>query len=73
MVIGCGGSQQHSGGSGSGINVTPDQLSTTIDPVCKMSLESHAIADTATYKGKLYGFCNTGCKKAFLEDPTEYL
>ena len=72
-LIGCGGSHHDSSGSESGINITPDQLSTVIDPVCKMSLENSAIADTTLYKGKIYGFCNVGCKEAFLEEPEKYL
>ena len=73
LLISCGGSSNHTTSSGSGINITPDQLSDVIDPVCKMSMENRAIADTATYNGKLYGFCNTGCKEAFRKNPEKYL
>jgi YHS domain-containing protein len=47
-------------------------LASAKDPVCGMSIESGA-ADSTTYKGKVYGFCNTGCKDAFKENPGEYI
>ena len=34
---------------------------------------SAGVSDTATYKGKLYGFCAAACKDDFLEDPEAHL
>ncbi|MBB5645733.1 DJ-1/PfpI family protein [Pedobacter cryoconitis] len=42
------------------------------DPVCGMSL-SAGYADTANYKGKVFGFCSAMCKDAFKENPASYL
>lgn len=66
FFIGCGG------GGETNLKVTTEELSANIDPVCQMSLENH-IADTVHYKGKIYGFCSSGCKKAFEEEPEKYL
>jgi YHS domain-containing protein len=43
-----------------------------LDPICGMENSIH-LKDTANYKGKTYGFCNTMCKEKFLETPEEYL
>jgi YHS domain-containing protein len=42
-----------------------------LDPICGMDNATH-LKDTANYKGKTYGFCNTMCKEKFLENPEEY-
>jgi YHS domain-containing protein len=42
------------------------------DLVCGMPLTA-GIEDTASYKGKLYGFCATGCKEDFVKNPKEFL
>ena len=42
------------------------------DPVCKMKVAG-AVADTATYQGKLYGFCSTTCKQEFKKAPQDYV
>lgn len=42
------------------------------DLVCGMPLTA-GIEDTVTYKGKLYGFCATGCKEDFVKNPKEFL
>jgi len=44
----------------------PDELFSLNDPVCGMDLRDH-IGDTTLINGKLYGFCNPGCKKTFLK------
>jgi YHS domain-containing protein len=41
-------------------------LSSNIDPVCEMTLDNSMLADTAMADGKIYGFCNVGCKVEFL-------
>ncbi|MFN8308364.1 MAG: YHS domain-containing protein [Chitinophagales bacterium] len=43
------------------------------DHVCGMELEQASLKDTATYEGKMYGFCNEGCKAEFVKDPKKYL
>lgn len=42
------------------------------DIVCHMPLTA-GIGDTASYKGKLYGFCSPECKAEFVKDPTGYI
>lgn len=44
-----------------------------IDPVCKMEVEESTAAATSEYRGKTYYFCAMGCKKAFDQNPEEYL
>lgn len=44
-----------------------------IDFYCKMDNTKYGIADTITYKGKLYGFCSALCKNEFLLQPEVYL
>lgn len=49
-------------------------LSTTTDFVCGMDLDrDDMIADTFAYEGKIYGFCDPGCKEVFAKDPQSYL
>ena len=43
-----------------------------MDPICEMSVDRATVEDTAHYKGKIYGFCNPGCKETFKEDPAKY-
>jgi len=38
-----------------------------------MPVKKGEIGDTATYEGKIYGFCSSGCKDEFLKTPTQYL
>jgi len=38
------------------------------DPSCGMPV-SAGIADTAHFKGKVYGFCSAECKSLFLKNP----
>jgi YHS domain-containing protein len=54
-----------------GIKVT--QLALKTDPICMMPLKDGEIEDTTMYQGKLYGFCNIGCKTEFLKEPAKYL
>ncbi len=42
------------------------------DYSCGMPV-SAGVSDTATYKGKLYGFCSAECKADFLSKPEEYI
>lgn len=56
-----------------GIAITPDQLVSTIDPVCKMDMASFKITDTAHYNGNIHAFCSGHCKGLFKEEPTKYL
>lgn len=44
-----------------------------IDPVCKMEVEEDKAIATSEYQGKKYYFCAVGCKKAFDQDPEQYL
>ena len=55
------------------INVKISDLASAKDYVCGMDVEDGAIADTASYQGKLYGFCSTECKAEFIKSPETYL
>ena len=44
---------------------------TDIDLVCEMKVDK-TTEDTVHYNGKIYGFCNPGCKEKFQENPTKY-
>jgi YHS domain-containing protein len=44
---------------------------TDLDLVCEMKVDK-TVEDTVHYNGKVYGFCNAGCKKTFLENPGKY-
>jgi YHS domain-containing protein len=48
-------------------------LSDNMDHVCGMTVQTGSIADTTTYNGKVYGFCSTECKEAFVKEPQTYL
>ncbi len=73
ILIGCGGGRNKKMEGAKGIDVSPDKLSHKLDPVCQMGMEQHPIADTMTYKEKLYGFCSPGCKEAFTAEPEKFL
>lgn len=47
-------------------------LASDKDPVCEMAVDV-SVEDTAQYKGKIYGFCNPGCKESFKENPSKYV
>ncbi|MEJ2636336.1 MAG: YHS domain-containing protein [Calditrichia bacterium] len=51
------------------LNISADMLATAKDLSCGMDLTKYAIADTAVYKGQIYGFCSTYCKDKFKENP----
>jgi YHS domain-containing protein len=53
------------------LEVDPTVLASLKDPVCGMSVKNK-VTDTLTYNHKLYGFCGTGCKEAFLKEPLQY-
>jgi YHS domain-containing protein len=73
-LAGCnsGGSNNMQSDS-AGINITPEMLAQKTDPVCGMDMTQTKIADTLTVDGKLYAFCNTGCKDEFKADPSKFL
>jgi len=54
------------------ISIDPSLLATGKDLVCNMTVKNK-IADTAIYKEKIYGFCGTGCKEAFVAEPLTYI
>jgi len=42
------------------------------DLVCGMEVDEKTAAGKSEYKGELYHFCSTGCKKAFEKEPEKY-
>jgi len=50
---------------------TAEMVSNKRDFICGMPV-SAGIADTAHYKGKVYGFCAAECKQEFLKSPESY-
>lgn len=54
------------------ITLEASSLALDTDPVCKMPIEGH-LADTLNFNGKVYGFCNTACKKEFEKNSETYL
>src|SRR5688572_5268522 len=44
-----------------------------IDPVCGMKVEEATAAAKSEYKGKVYYFCSSDCKRTFDQDPEKYL
>jgi YHS domain-containing protein len=75
VVYSCssGGGSRHMSSSSSAIDISPDLLAQITDPVCGMDMTQTKIADTATVDGKLYAFCNSGCKEEFVANPSQYL
>lgn len=55
------------------IDISLSSLSSKTDPVCDMMLKQGDVSDTASYQGKMYGFCSSGCKEEFLKNPGQYL
>ena len=56
-----------------GTNIKLSQLASNKDYNCGMTLEEGAVADTASYNGKTYGFCSPECKADFLKNPQALL
>jgi len=50
-----------------------NSITMAIDPVCKMTVDEKTAQFKTEYKGATYYFCAPGCKKAFEENPEEYL
>jgi YHS domain-containing protein len=44
-----------------------------IDPVCKMDVDEKTARFTTEHKSETHHFCAPGCKKAFEENPKEYV
>lgn len=44
-----------------------------IDPVCGMEVDPAKAIHKTVYKGKIYYFCSSMCKKEFERDPENYL
>jgi len=42
------------------------------DPVCGMSVDPNTAPAKSEYMGKMYYFCNPGCKKTFDANPGQY-
>lgn len=56
-----------------GVDIQPDLLAVSHDPVCGMSMLHSKIGDTLSVDGKIYAFCNSTCKKHFAENPSDYI
>lgn len=54
-------------------NLKEGVIAMAIDPVCKMEVDEKTAEWTFEYQGETYYFCAPGCKKAFEENPEEYL
>ena len=61
-------SKMHSG-NGEKLNVAVVNVE---DPICGMKT-AEFLKDTANYKGKTYGFCNSMCKDEFKKEPEKYV
>ena len=48
------------------------KLALDYDPVCHMKVDGHT-TNTYKFKGKLYGFCSSGCRDAFAAHPEQFL
>jgi Cu+-exporting ATPase len=47
-------------------------MATTMDPVCKMEIDSDSAEFQSTYAGKKFYFCSEDCKEEFDERPSDY-
>ena len=43
------------------------------DPVCGMEVKENEAAGKSEYKGTIYYFCAPGCKRAFDQNPEQFL
>jgi P-type Cu+ transporter len=57
--------------AGQGEDVT--KTTTTIDPVCGMTVNTATAEYRSFYDGKAYYFCSAGCKVSFDKDPDKFL
>lgn len=77
LLASCGGSNTGDNNMNSsdkaGLTISPDQLTTTVDPVCKMDMAQFKITDTAHYAGNVYAFCSEHCKAEFKGDPEKFV
>ena len=48
-------------------------MSTAIDPICKMEIDTATAAAQGEYKGEMYYFCMQGCYDRFFSDPERFL
>jgi len=67
---------QHRVGEAEGILMRHIRLNTmtkAVDPVCGMEVDTERAVHKAVYKGKVYYFCSSHCKRAFERDPEKYL
>ena len=55
------------------VNIKLSELASNKDLNSDMPLQDGAIADTASYQGKIYGFCSAECKAEFMKDPQAHL
>ena len=46
---------------------------TTLDPVCGMTVDPATTAHHATHDGHDYHFCSASCRTKFIADPGRYL
>ena len=49
------------------------ELATATDPVCGMELRRADAAGAVDLHGKVYFFCSTACRDAFVADPDRYI
>ena len=47
--------------------------STTVDPVCGMSVDPGSAKYSSEYEGQTYYFCSLMCLNAFEDQPQQYL
>jgi Cu+-exporting ATPase len=44
-----------------------------VDPVCGMTVDRRDARHLAEYAGKVYAFCQIGCRTRFIKDPAAYV
>lgn len=50
-----------------------EQPATFNDPVCGMDVDPATARHSSEYEGQIYYFCSLMCRKAFEDDPQQYL